>query len=316
MFPALSRLEGPLFLTGPTASGKTAVGVALAERLGAEIISMDSMSVYRRMEIGTAKPSAADRQRVPHHLVDVLEPWQEFSLAEYLRAADEAVRAIQSRGRPVLFVGGTPLYLKSLQCGVDTGPPPDAALRAKLEEQAARQGTEALHRRLAEVDPAAAGRIHPNDLRRIVRALEVFEKTGVPISRGQVHFHRSPDRVAPVLCLELPRQELYHRINERVQAMFDRGLVAEVRNLLQLEQPLSRTARQALGYKEVIEHMEGRLSLSEAIERVQRRSRQFAKRQLTWFRSLSECQRLQLDPGFDPNEVAERLVCFAPHLPL
>jgi tRNA dimethylallyltransferase len=298
------RLQEPWFLTGPTASGKTTLGVALAERLGAEIVSMDSMALYRRMDIGTAKPSVADRQRVPHYLVDVIEPWQEFSLAEYLRAADEAVRAIKSRGRAVLFVGGTPLYLKSLLRGVNTGPPPDAALRQRLEQEATRHGAEALHRRLAQVDPAAGGRIQPNDVRRIVRALEVFEKTGMPISDGQIHFHRPHDPSGRVLCLELPRDELYRRIDARVQRMFSGGLVVEVRALLELEHPLSRTARQALGYKEVIDHLAGGSSRTETIELVQRRSRQFAKRQLTWFRSLSECRHVPVTAGFDPERVA------------
>ena len=301
------RLQEPWFLTGPTASGKTALGVALAERLGAEIISMDSMALYRRMDIGTAKPSPADRRRVPHHLVDVLEPWQEFSLADYLRAVDEAARSIEARGRPVVFVGGTPLYLTSLLRGVDTGPPPDPALRRRLEQEAAEHGPDALHRRLAAVDPAAAGRLHPDDIRRVVRAQEVFDKTGTPISKSQVHFHRSPDRPARVLCLELPRDELYRRIDARVQRMFDAGLVDEVRTLLELGSPLSRTARQALGYKEVIGHLAGRSSLTETIALVQCRSRQFAKRQLTWFRSLSECRRVPITAGFDAEQAARDL---------
>ena len=288
-----------VFLTGPTASGKSALGVVLAERLGAEIVSMDSMALYRGMNIGTAKPSRDDRRCVPHHLVDVVDPWEEFSLAEYLAAAGRAVEEIHARGRVALFVGGTPLYLKSLLRGASSGPPPDAELRTRLEQEAAREGTEQLHRRLAQVDPLAAQRISPNDLRRIVRALEVFEKTGVPISASQVHFRRVANPAARVICLEMPRDRLYRRIDERVERMFHQGFVDEVRGLLRLERPLSRTARQAVGYKETIDHLDGKQTLSETIELVQRRSRQFAKRQLTWFRQLAECRWLPAESGVD-----------------
>ncbi len=264
---------------------------------------MDSMAIYRRMDIGTAKPSLEDRRRIPHHLVDVLEPWEEFSLAQYLQAASDAVEQIRLRHRPVLFVGGTPLYLKALLRGVDSGPPPDRELRARLEREAAEQGNEALHRRLAAVDAAAAARIHPHDLRRVVRALEVFEKTGVPISARQVHFAGPANESARVIWLDLPRDELYRRINERVVAMFDHGLIDEVRCLRNLERPLSRTASQALGYKEAIEHVEGRRPLPETIELVQRHSRQFAKRQLTWFRSLPECRRVPAELAAEPDKL-------------
>ncbi len=282
-----------IFLTGPTASGKTAIAVELAERIGAEIVSMDSMAVYRGMDIGTSKPSPADRARVPHHLLDIVEPWQEFSLAEYLAAADAAVREIGSRGRRVLFVGGTPLYLKALLRGVDSGPPPDAELRKRLAREARTTGAAALHQRLAALDPEAARRIHRNDLRRIVRAIEVFDKTGRPISESHVHFAGPPNQTACVFCVDLPRPELYRRINERVAAMFRGGFVDEVRSLLALDRPLSPTARQAVGYKEVIELLQGDRSLAETIELVQRRTRQFAKRQLTWFRSIPECQPVE-----------------------
>jgi tRNA dimethylallyltransferase len=306
-FDPASLAVQPVFLTGPTASGKTALGVPLAERLGAEIISLDSMAIYRRMGIGTAKPTADERRRVPHHLIDVLEPWEKFSLADYLRAASESVHEITARGKLPMFVGGTPLYLTALLRGAVSGPPPDPAFRSRLEQEAAIQGSHALHGRLAAVDPEAARRIHTNDVRRIVRALEVFEKTGVPISAGQVHFHRAAQRTARVICLKVPREELYRRIDERVRSMFQRGLVEEVRGLLQLDRPLSRTARQAVGYKEVIGHLAGQRSISETIELVQRRSRQFAKRQLTWFRSLSECRHVPVEATTDLDFVTRLL---------
>jgi tRNA dimethylallyltransferase len=306
-FDPASLAVQPVFLTGPTGSGKTALGVLLAERLGAEIVSLDSMAIYRRMDIGTAKPSADERRRVPHHLVDVLEPWDEFSLAEYLTGASESVHEITARGKLPMFVGGTPLYLKALLRGADSGPPPDREFRARLEYEAATHGSHTLHVRLAAVDPEAARRIHFNDVRRIVRALEVFEKTGVPITAGQVHFHRAANPNLRVICLELPRDELYRRIDERVQSMFGRGLVEEVRGLLKLDYPLSRTARQAVGYREVIEYLAGQRSLSETIELIQRRSRQFAKRQLTWFRSLGECRHVPVESATELDMIMKLL---------
>src|SRR4051812_29034123 len=176
---------GTLILTGPTGSGKSALGVALAERLGAEIVSMDSMALYRGMDIGTAKPTAAERRRVPHHLIDVLDPWESASVAWWLERAAACCRAIEERGKRVLLVGGTPLYLKALLHGLFDGPGRDPAIRERLTREAETTGLQALHARLARVDPAAAARLHPNDLRRVIRALEVWEITGQPISARQ-----------------------------------------------------------------------------------------------------------------------------------
>jgi tRNA dimethylallyltransferase len=296
------------FLTGQTASGKSAVGVELAARIGAEIVSMDSMALYRAMDIGTAKPNSAERQRVPHHLIDVLEPDQEYSLAQYLDAAEECVRRIRSRGREVLFVGGTPLYLKGLLRGIFRGPPADWELRRQLEEEARQNEPGFLHRRLAEVDPPAARRIHPNDTRRLVRAMEVFLKTGQPISSLQQQFEiGSPPEACRVFVLDWPREELLIRIERRVDRMFAGGLVEEVRGLLARPGPLSQTARQALGYREVIEHLEGRRDLVQTIEEVKTHTRQFSKRQGTWFRSLSECRFVLVDANMDSMEIARRI---------
>jgi tRNA dimethylallyltransferase len=214
------------FLTGPTASGKSAVGVALARRIGAEIISMDSMALYRGMDIGTAKPTPQERRSVPHHLIDVIEPGDEFSLAQYLSAAGREAAEIAGRGRQSLFVGGTPLYLKGLLRGIFEGPPADWPLRRRLADEAQTHGGAWLHERLAQVDPAAAARLHPNDTRRLIRALEVFEKTGQPISRLQRQFQigrRSEE--CRVFVLDWPRPELHVRIDRRVREMFAAGLV-------------------------------------------------------------------------------------------
>ncbi len=296
------------FLTGPTASGKTSVGVALAERIGAEIISLDSMSLYRGMDIGTAKPTAAERERVAHHLLDVVEPSQEFSLAEYLAAAGRSIEEIRCRGRAILFVGGTPLYLKGLLRGIFEGPPADWELRRRLQHEAEAGSPGCLHQRLAEVDPLAAQRLHPHDTRRLIRALEVFEKTGQPISRLQQQFEVGrPAEECRVFVLEWPREQLSARINARVDVMFSAGLVDEVRRLVDGPGRLSRTASQALGYREVLAHLAGRQSLTETIELVKIHTRQFAKRQGTWFRSLSECRSVPVGEPLLPDLLASQL---------
>ena len=288
----LLPVQNALVLTGPTGSGKTELAIELAEALGAEIVSMDSMALYRGMDIGTAKPTALQQERVRHHLLDVLDPWESASVAWWLERAGECCRDIESRGRRVLFVGGTPLYLKALLCGLFDGPPADAGLRRRLEDEASRRGTTSLHARLGQVDPVSAGRIHPNDLRRIVRALEVRELTGRPLSAWQTQWAdaRSSESADQVLWLELPRGELNERIDRRVEAMFAAGFVDEARRLRALPRPWSPQAAQALGYPEVCDHLDGKMDLAQTVQRVQLRSRQFVKRQLTWFRHLPGCR--------------------------
>lgn len=278
-------------LTGPTGSGKSRLALELAERHAAEILSMDSMALYRGLDIGTAKPTAADRRRVPHHLIDVLDPWQSSSVAWWLDQARACCQDIRRRGKRVLIVGGTPLYLKALLHGLFDGPPADAALRQRLTQEAGQHGSAALHARLSAVDPAAATRLHPNDLRRVIRALEVWELTGRPISAWQQQWANPPAvaQAPRVVWLDLPRTELYERINRRVEQMFTDGLVEEVRTLRALPRPLSREACQALGYREVFAHLDGHASLADTIALVQTHSRQFAKRQITWFRHLPNC---------------------------
>ncbi len=278
-------------LTGPTGSGKTALALELAERHGAEILSMDSMALYRGLDIGTAKPTAAERHRVPHHLIDVLDPWESASVAWWLDRARACARDLRSRGKRVLIVGGTPLYLRALLQGLFEGPPADADLRQRLGQEAEQHGGAALHARLAAVDPAGAARLHPNDLRRVIRALEVWELTGRPISAWQQQWTDTAADAEPrAFWLDLPRAALYERINRRVERMFAEGLVDEVRALRGLPRLLSREAAQALGYKEVFAHLDGRETLQATVARVQTRTRQFAKRQITWFRHLPGCR--------------------------
>lgn len=301
------RVKDCWFLTGPTAGGKTEIGIELAKRLKAEIVSLDSMALYRGMDIGTAKPTSEQRAAVPHHLVDIVEPHQEFSLAQYVEAAETCVAEIRARGNEVLFVGGTPLYLKALLRGIFEGPAADSVLREQLEAKEHQQpGT--LHRRLADVDPQGASRLHPNDTRRLVRALEVFEKTGTPISQWQQQFDRGlPADRCRVFLLDWPRDVLYRRVNRRVEIMFDQGLVEEVAGLVGGERPLSKTAAQAVGYREVMEHLAGGPGLAETIDLVKTHTRQFAKRQWTWFRSLSECRSVPIAEPVAVGEIASKI---------
>jgi tRNA dimethylallyltransferase len=279
-------------LTGPTGSGKSAVALELTERLGAEIVAMDSMTLYRGLDIGTAKPTTEDRERVPHHLIDVLEPWESASVAWWLERAAVAVQDIDSRGRRVLFVGGTPLYLKALLHGLFDGPPADPELRRRLETEAGATGVGALHARLAAVDPISAARLHPNDLRRVVRALEVWERTGRPISEWQRQWRATNNQAgAPtVFCIDRPRQELYDRIDRRVTEMLAAGWLEEARRLRELPRPVSREVLAAIGYRELLGFLEGQASWEATVQAIQQRTRNYAKRQLTWFRSLPACR--------------------------
>jgi tRNA dimethylallyltransferase len=284
------------------------VALRLAPLLGAEILSLDSMKVYRGMDVGTSKTPVADRVRVPHHLVDVADPSETMSASRFLALADAAAADVASRGGAVLVVGGTPLYLKALLFGLFRGPSADLDLRARLEEEARRGGTGALHRRLAAADPVAAARIHPTDLRRLVRALEVVEKTGRPLSDLQVEWKalrpRYPHRL---LALRRPRADLHARIAARVKAMALEGLVEETRRLLAAPGGLGRTASQAIGTREVAEFLGGRIpTLEEALERVRTRTNRLARAQETWLRSFPGMGFLDVPADEEPSATARR----------
>ncbi len=306
--PVLSNpFHRAIYLTGPTASGKSAVGVALAVRLGAEVIALDSMTLYRGLDIGTAKPTSAERGGIPHHLIDVLDPWESASVADYRKAAGRIVLEVEGRGNRPLFVGGTALYLKALLRGLFEGPGADPALRKALEDEADRLGDRAIHDRLAAVDPPSAARLHPNDRRRVVRALEVAAATGRPLSEHQLEHDRPAPPGLPVFALERPRAELRDRIDRRVERMFADGLVAEVRRLQAGPRPLSPVAAQGVGYREVIDLLEGRIDLPAALGQSQARTRQFAKRQATWFRGLAEVRPWPVAPDEAAEATADRL---------
>ena len=305
------KLSVVAFLTGPTASGKGKVGLLVARELGAEIISLDSMKVYRGMEVMTAKPPPEARAQVRHHLIDILDPWESFSLGEYVKRATEVVRQVLDRGKLPLFVGGTALYLKGLIEGVFQGPSRDPDLRRELKARAAEQGPERLHEELARVDPASAAKLHPNDLKRVIRALEVHHKLRRPISelqaeyRGRGLLHRTL-----VLGLRRERDDLFQRIDERVERMFEAGLVDEVEALLDNEYAPSKEARQVLGFKEVMGFLQGGYELDEARELLKRNTRKFAKRQLTWFKKMRNIQWLAVAPGELYPEIASRLIAY------
>ncbi len=283
-----------VLVLGPTASGKSALAVALAERLGGEVVSADAFAVYRGMDVGTAKPDAATRARVPHHLIDVLEPGARCDASRWVAMAESAIADIAARGRVPVVAGGTPLYTKLLVEGISAGPPRDEALRAELSAS----DPAALWAELQRVDPVYAASRHPNDLRRIVRALEVHRLTGKAYSS----FHttdggRREDLRALQLGLQWDKTVLHARIAERTRTMFTAGLVDEVRAL---RDRLSPEARQAVGYKEVIEHLDGHLDLDDCVAAVGLGTRHLAKHQLTWYRRFPDIVWL---PGDAPDLV-------------
>jgi tRNA dimethylallyltransferase len=274
-------------LIGPTASGKSALALELARTapggVPVEIVSVDSMQVYRGMDVGTAKPTAAERALVPHHMIDVLEPEEPCNVGRFRRMALEAIDGIVARGHQPLLVGGTALYLKGLVWGLAEAPGRQPEVRRRLERELEEHGSARLHERLARLDPAAAARIHPNDVQRLVRALEVCEATGRPASEGRMQFAAEPGLCTAMVGLRLQKEELYRRIDERVDRMMDNGLLEEV---VKLRGRLGLQAGQALGYKELTEHVQGRMTLAEAVALVKRNTRRFAKHQLTWFRHM------------------------------
>jgi tRNA dimethylallyltransferase len=307
---AFPPIDGDVIvLTGPTASGKSKVALEVAQRIGAEIISIDSIAVYRGMDIGTAKPDSADRQRIRHHLLDVACPSEPYSVATYLADAWRAIETIRRRGRIPLFVGGTPMYLKGLLHGFDPGPPADWDFRRAVDEDLARFGPEALHRRLWQVDPLSAHRLSPSDTRRVTRALEVAYLTGQPLSHRQMQFDGPTAQPGGRgFVIHWPRPTLHGRIAQRVQAMFDHGLIEEVERLLEQHQELSRTAAIAVGYREVIAMLRGELDRQQTIEEVIAHTRQLARRQETWLRSLKGLHTLEVNDDADLDELPELML--------
>lgn len=294
-------------IAGPTASGKTALAATLAKELNGEVVSCDSMQVYRRMDIGTAKPTLEEMQGIPHHMIDVAEPWEDFSVSRYCEMAAPIVDDIISRGKTAVIAGGTGLYMDALIRGNAFAPFPATGVRERLEAQADAEGMEAMLSRLRAVDPDAAQRLHLSDRKRILRALEVYLETGETITEHNRKTQAVPPRYSPLwLGLDFARRgELYRRIDLRVGLMLEQGLVEEIRGLLADGIPEKATAMQAIGYKEFVDALDGRCTIEEAADQVRQSSRRYAKRQLTWFRRNKAIHWLIRDTGDTGREILE-----------
>ena len=292
-------------IAGPTASGKTALAVELAKELNGEVVSCDSMQVYRRMDIGTAKPTPGEMQGIPHHMIDVAEPEEDFSVSRYCSLAAPIVDDILSRGKTAIIAGGTGLYMDSLIQGNDFAPFPSTGVRERLEQEAEARGIQVLFDRLAAVDPEAAGRLHLSDRKRIIRALEVYLETGETITAHNRKTQMLPPRFSPLwLGLDFEnRADLYGRIDRRVGLMLEQGLIAEIQGLLAAGVPPKCTAMQAIGYKEFVAALKGECTIGEAADQVRQASRRYAKRQLTWFRRNQKIHWLTREEGRSGGEI-------------
>ena len=297
-----------LCIAGPTASGKTALAVALARELDGEVVSCDSMQIYRRMNIGTAKPTAEEMQGIPHHMIDVAEPEEDFSVSRYCAMAGPIVDGIISRGKTAIIAGGTGLYMDSLIQGNDFAPFPSTGMRERLEAQADTLGMEAMLARLREVDPESAERLHLSDRKRILRALEVYLETGETITAHNRRTQALPPRYDALwLGLDFAnRAELYRRIDRRVDRMLEMGLLEEIRGLLASGIPEKCTAMQAIGYKEFVAALDGCCTVAEAADQLRQSSRRYAKRQLTWFRRNPSMHWLIRREGQSNGEILEQ----------
>jgi tRNA dimethylallyltransferase len=296
-----------IMVLGVTASGKARLAFELARRRDAEIVSVDSMKVYRRMDVGTAKPSPEARDQVRYHMIDVVEPSESFSVGLFREAALKAIEDIHHRGKPVIAVGGTALYIKALLYGLFEGPGSDEQIRAGLRARVDTEGPAALHWQLQSIDPQAADRISPNDARRLIRALEVYQLTGKPISSFQKQFDAArPLQDWAIIGLRRDKALESRRINARVKKMIEMGLVEEVRALLAEDKPLSQQARCAIGYAEIIEHLNAKLPLLDAIERIKKNTRRLAKGQRTWFKTFRDVQWIDIEEDASDDSVLDR----------
>jgi tRNA dimethylallyltransferase len=296
-----------ILILGVTASGKGRLAFDLAQSMDAEIISIDSMKVYRRMDIGTAKPPREARERIKYHLIDVVEPSDSFSVGTFFNAASDTIEQVRSRGRNIVAVGGTALYIKSLLYGLFEGAGSDENVRSELRDRAETEGLMELYRELMKIDPVAAERINPNDARRIFRALEVHRITGKPISGFQKQWEQSRmQHDWAIIGLRREKTDASGRINKRVKKMIAAGLVGEVKSLLAEEKPLSRQARCAIGYAEIIDHLNGQTNLEEATELMKVHTRRLAKGQRTWFKTFKDVNWLDIEADEPSERILER----------
>lgn len=296
-----------LLILGVTGSGKGQLAFSLAEQIDAEIISVDSMKVYRRMDIGTAKPPKEAREKVKYHLIDVVEPSEPFSVGVFIDLASEAIEQIKHRNRNIIAVGGTALYIKALLYGLFESPGTNEQIRADLWARAEDEGLEKLYRELVKVDPTAAERINCNDAKRIIRALEVYRITGKAISSLQRQFDAERPRLNwTIIGLRREKTAENSRINQRAKKMIATGLVEEVKSLLAEEKPLSEQARCAIGYAEIIDYLDGNMSLEEAVELIKKNTRRLAKSQRTWFKRFKNVHWLYISPEESSQEILNR----------
>lgn len=304
-----AALQPLVVLVGPTAVGKSRIAIEVAQALGTEILTADSTQVYRGMNVGTDTPSEEDRQRVPHRLIDLVEPDEPFNAGEFLRLALREISRLYEKGLLPLVVGGTGLYVRALLHGLWAGPPSDRTLRRKLEEEARARGGESMYQELGRVDPATARRVHPRDTVKVLRALEVYRQTGVPLSKAhEEHRERRPRFRALVLGLTMERSVLYQRIEQRVDAELARGLVDETRTLLAKGYPRTLVSMKSLGYRQMAGYLEGEYSFDEAVRRLKRDTRHFAKRQMTWFRKEPGLTWVEVHPDESVRSVSQRVV--------
>lgn len=296
-----------ILILGVTASGKGRLAFDLAEHLGAEIISIDSMKVYRRMDIGTAKPPKEARQHIKYHLIDIVEPSDSFSVGAFLDAASGAMEQIKKNNKKIVAVGGTALYIKSLLYGLFDGVGTDEQIRTGLRDRAEAKGLAELHKELTNIDPAAAGRINPNDAKRIIRALEVYQLTGKPISSFQKQWEQQQIKHKwSIIGLRREKADASSRINRRVIKMIEAGLIDEVKSLLNEKKPLSKQARCAIGYAEIIEHLNGQINLKDAIESIKINTRRLAKGQRTWFKTFQNVRWLDITNDETSQHILDR----------
>jgi tRNA dimethylallyltransferase len=298
-----------LLILGVTAGGKGRLAFELAKKFDAEILSIDSMKVYRRMDIGTAKPSKEAQKQINYHLIDIIEPSESFSVDKFLTLAGQAVEEIESKRKPVIAVGGSAMYIKAMLYGIFEGPGTNDQIRRELKEKIALVSLEELHKELAAIDPQAADRIHRNDEKRIIRALEVYQLTGKPISSFQQQFDLpAPKGDWKIVGLRREKAEENRRINARVKKMLQLGLVDEVKSLLAEEKPLSLQARSAIGYAEIIDYLAGKETLEKAVEKIKINTRRFAKAQRTWFKTFKNVHWLDVTSDDDIEQVLAKTI--------
>jgi tRNA dimethylallyltransferase len=295
-----------ILIIGVTASGKGRLALELAKILDAEIISVDSMKIYRRMDIGTAKPPKDIRSQIPYHLIDIVEPSESFSVARFLELANASILEMENKNKPIVAVGGTALYIKALLYGLFEGPGANEQIRAELKARALTEGLQPLYEQLLKIDPETAERISANDQRRIIRALEVYQLTGKPISYFQQQWNTSRTQDWTIIGLRREKAEENRRINARAKKMIGAGLVDEVKGLLAEDKPLSKQARCAIGYAEIIDYLSGKTTLDEAVELIKKNTRRFAKQQRTWFKTFPNVQWLDIAPDETQGSVLNR----------